>query len=186
VKKNQGRQGKKKRKKSNYDILPTMSKQLKIYTIENKEEETILRKKSTPVKEELFKDPKFQEFLDDLLYTALHSEEQGNVPAGGIAAPQVGENIRVFYTLNYDTDKWQLFINPKITPLGFSKTSIIEGCLSVPNIEGEVLRYRKVKIKYQDRNGKWEIKKLEDINAIAVQHELDHLEGVLFIDKINK
>jgi peptide deformylase len=68
--------------------------------------------------------------------------------------------------------------------MGFSKTSIIEGCLSVPNIEGEVLRYRKVKIKYQDKSGKWETKRLKDINAIAVQHELDHLEGVLFIDKM--
>ncbi len=161
-----------------------MPKQLKIYTIKNKEEEEILRKRSSPVKEKQFKDPKFGIFLDDLLYTALHSEDQVDVPAGGIAAPQVGENIRVFYTLNYDTDKWQLFINPKVTPIGFSKASIIEGCLSVPNIEGEVLRYRKVKIKYQDRNGEWKTTKLEDINAIAVQHELDHLEGVLFIDKM--
>lgn len=172
--------------KSNCDILPSMSKQLKIYTIKDKEEEKILRKKSVPVKEELFKDPKFQEFLDDLLYTALHSDEQDNVPAGGIAAPQVGRNIRVFYALNYDTDKWQLFINPEITLIGFSKTSTIEGCLSVPNIEGEVLRYRKVKIKYQDKDGKWKTKKFKDINAIAVQHELDHLEGVLFIDKMEK
>lgn len=172
--------------KSNCDILPTMSKQLKIYTIEDKEEEKSLRTKSLPVKEEQLKDPKFQEFLDDLLYTAIHSEEQDNVPAGGIAAPQVGENIRAFYTLNYDKDKWQLFINPEITPIGFSKTSTIEGCLSVPNIEGEVLRYRKVKIKYQDKDGKWKTKKFKDINAIAVQHELDHLEGVLFIDKMKE
>lgn len=163
-----------------------MSKQLKIYTIENKEEEKILRKRSSPVKGDLFKDQKFLEFLDDLLYTALHSEEQGNVPAGGIAAPQVGKNIRVFYALDYDTDKWQLFINPEITPRGFSKITTIEGCLSVPNIEGEVLRYKEVKIKYQDRNGKWKTKKLKDINAIAVQHELDHLEGVLFIDKMKE
>jgi len=163
-----------------------MAKQLKIYTIKDKEEEKILRKKSLPVDEEQFRDPKFHEFLDDLLYTALHSEDQDNVPAGGIAAPQVGKNIRVFYTLNYDTDKWQLFINPKITPIGFSKTSIIEGCLSVPNIEGEVLRYRKVKIKYQNKEGNRKTEKFEDINAIAVQHELDHLEGVLFIDKMKK
>ncbi|HRY22232.1 MAG TPA: peptide deformylase [Candidatus Dojkabacteria bacterium] len=163
-----------------------MSRQLKIYTIENKEEEKCLRKKSVPVDEKLLKDPKFREFLDDLLYTALHSEEQDNVPAGGIAAPQVGRNLRAFYTLDYDTDKWQLFINPKITSIGFSKISTIEGCLSVPNIEGEVLRNRKIIIKYQDKNGKWKTKKLKDINAIAVQHELDHLEGVLFIDKMKE
>ena len=163
-----------------------MSKQLKIYTIEDKEEEKKLRKKSIPITELQFKDPLIKEFLDNLLYTALHSEEQGNVPAGGIAAPQVGENIRVFYTLNYDTDKWQLFINPEITPIGFSKTSTIEGCLSVPNIEGEVLRYKRVKIKYQEKDGTWKTKKLKDINAIAVQHELDHLEGVLFIDKMKE
>jgi peptide deformylase len=161
-----------------------MPKQLKIYTIEDKDEEKVLRTKSSPVNKEQLQEPKFKKFFKNLLYTAQHSEEQNNVPAGGIAAPQVGKNIRVFYTLNYDTYKWQLFINPKVQPLGFTKISIVEGCLSVPNREGEVLRYKKIKIKYQDEGGNWKTEKFKNINAIAIQHELDHLDGILFIDKI--
>jgi peptide deformylase len=161
-----------------------MAKQLKIFTIEDKEEEKILREKSLPVTNEDLKDNNFKEFLDNLLHTALHSEEQGNVPAGGIAAPQVGIKKRVFHTLNYDTNKWQLFINPEVTPLGFIKTVTKEGCLSVPNREGDVMRYKKVKVKYQDINGEWKTEKYSDLNAVSIQHELDHLDGILFIDRI--
>ncbi len=161
-----------------------MSEQLKIYTIESKKEEEILRKKSSPVKEEQLKDPSFKKFLKDLLYTAEHSEEQDNVPAGGIAAPQVGKSIRVFLALNYDTNKWQTFINPEIEPVGYTKISTLEGCLSIPNREEEVMRYRRVRIKYQDEDGNWQKKKFKDFNAVTVQHELDHLDGILFIDRM--
>jgi peptide deformylase len=161
-----------------------MSKQLKIYTITDKKEEEVLRQKSSPVQEDQIKTSEFKEFLKDLLYTAQHSEEQGNVPAGGISAPQVGRNIRVSYILNYETNQWQLFINPEVEPNGFAKISTIEGCLSVPNREEEVMRYKKVKVKYQDEDGNWKTEKFKDYNAVTIQHELDHLDGILFIDKI--
>lgn len=161
-----------------------MSKQLKIYTITDKKEEEVLRQKSSPVQEDQMKTSEFKEFLKDLLYTAQHSEEQGNVPAGGISAPQVGRNIRVSYILNYTTNQWQLFINPEVEPNGFAKISTIEGCLSVPNREEEVMRYKKVKVKYQDEDGNWKTEKFKDYNAVTIQHELDHLDGILFIDKI--
>ena len=161
-----------------------MSKQLKIYTVADKKEEASLRKKSIPVTEEKMKDHEFKGFLENLLYTAQHSEEQDNVSADGIAAPQVGENLRVFYILNYNTNEWQIFINPEVQPLGFVKIYSIEGCLSVPDKEEEVMRYKKVKVKYQDADGKWKTEKFENFNAIAIQHELDHLDGILFIDRI--
>lgn len=161
-----------------------MAKQLKIYTIDNKNEEKSLREKSLPVTEIELKDSAFKEFLDDLLFTALHSEEQGNVAAGGIAAPQVGEKKRVFYILDYDTNEWKLFINPEVTPHGFAKTVTKEGCLSVPNREEDVLRYKKIKIKYQDIDGNWKNEKYSDLNAVSIQHELDHLDGILFIDRL--
>ena len=161
-----------------------MAKQLKIYTIENKIEEELLRKKSLPVTDEEIRSESFQQFLKDLLFTAQHSEEQGNVAAGGIAAPQVGQGKRVFYTLNYDTDKWQLFINPEVTPLNFTKVVTKEGCLSVPNREEDVMRYQKIKVRYQNAQGKWITEKYKDLNAVSIQHELDHLDGILFIDRI--
>ncbi|MDD4382101.1 MAG: peptide deformylase [Candidatus Dojkabacteria bacterium] len=163
-----------------------MGKMLKIYTIENDKEEKILRQKSLDIPTEKFKNKEFREFLDDLLYTAIHSEEQGNVPAGGISAPQVGVNKNIFYILNYDTNKWELFINPSVEPTGFIKMTTEEGCLSVPNILGNVNRYKNIKVKFQDLDGNWITKKYSDLNAITIQHEKDHLEGILFIDRMDK
>ncbi len=161
-------------------IYLSMAKALRILTIENKEDEKILRKKSSPVQMEEFKTKELEEFLDNLLETAKQSEE----PAGGIAASQVGVNKNIFYLLNYDTNEWELFINPTVEPEGFTKTSIEESCLSVPGREEKVLRYKKVKVKYQDREGNKQTKKYSDLNAITIQHEKDHLEGILFIDRI--
>lgn len=163
-----------------------MPKTLKIITIKDKEEEKLLRQKSQDISTEEIKTPQFQEFLDDLLYTAQHSEEQGNVPAGGIAAVQVNEHKRIFFILNYDTNEWEVFINPKIEVEEFLKTTTKEGCLSVPDFLGDVTRYLKVKIKYQNREGEGETKRYEGLNAVSIQHEGDHLEGVLFIDKMEK
>lgn len=163
-----------------------MSKALKIITIKDREEEKLLRTKSLPISLEMLQSKEFKSFLEDLLFTAQHSEDQGNVPAGGIAAIQVGRNLRAFYSLNYDTDQWELFINPSIEPEGFLKTTGEEGCLSVPDVTGNVSRYYKVKIRFQDLDGNWITKKYRDINATSIQHEYDHLEGILFIDKIEK
>lgn len=163
-----------------------MAKSLKILTIKDKKEESILREKSFPVSKEDLKDKEFRIFLDNLLYTATHSEDQGNVAAGGIAAIQVGLKKRVFYSLNYDTDEWELFINPSVEPEGFLRITNVEGCLSVPDFEGKVTRYYKVKVKYQDLNGNWITKRYRDINATSIQHELDHLEGILFTDRIEE
>ena len=161
-----------------------MAKQLKIYTTENKEEEKFLRGKSKYVSTKEISSGKFKLFTKDLLYTARHSQEQDNEAADGIAAPQVGQSLRVFYIQNHETDKWQLFINPEVTPLGFLKITGIEGCLSVPNREGEVMRYKRVKVRYQDIDGKWKTEKFKDYNAVIIQHELDHLDGILFIDRL--
>lgn len=163
-----------------------MIKALKILTIENPKDETILRKKSNLVTPELLKSNEFKSFVKALLYTAEHSEDQGNVPAGGIASIQVGKPYRAFYSLNYDTNQWELFINPTVEPEGFLKVKGEEGCLSVPNKVGNVERYYKIKIKYQDKDGKWITKRYKDINATSIQHEYDHLEGILFIDKMER
>lgn len=163
-----------------------MPKALNILKNNNPKEDSILRGRSLLVTPEELNSKEFKDFLDDLLYTAQHSEDQGNVPAGGIAAIQVGRNKRVFYSLNYDTDQWELFINPSVEPQGFLKINGEEGCLSVPNKIGNVSRYYKIKVRYQDLSGKWFTKRYNDINATSIQHEHDHLEGILFIDRMDK
>ena len=163
-----------------------MSKSLPIYTINNPEEEKSLRQGSESIDPKDITKPENQEFFENLKYTAEHSEEEGHYPAGGIAAPQVGKNIRAFYLLNYDTDEWELFINPEVQITSFLKISVPEACLSVPHIEGEVERYKTIKVKYLDKNGKKQTKRFRDLNAITVQHENDHLDGILFIDRIKE
>lgn len=156
-----------------------MQKELKIYTINNKKEEKELRTPSVSVTNDEIHNPSFVKFVKDLLHTAKKSK----IPACGIAAPQVGVHKRLFYILNYDTDEWELFINPQIEPSGFMKIMLEESCLSVPDVEEKILRYKNIKIKYQDLKGNRHTKKYSDYNAVTIQHENDHLDGILFIDK---
>ncbi len=159
-------------------------KKLKIFTIENSEEEKVLRTVSKPVSKDEIDTEDFQKFLDNLLYTAKNSEEQVGVESAGISAPQVGVNKRVSYIFNYDTGEFEVLINPIVQPIG-TKTAIdLEGCLSIPNIEDRVERFKKIKVKYTNREGRKVNRRFVDLNARVVQHEFDHLEGVLFIDKL--
>jgi peptide deformylase len=98
----------------------------------------------------------------------------------GLAAPQIGLSKRIVVI---DTGEGIIeMINPEIIE---KKGSVIglEGCLSVPQYEGDVERAEFVTVKYQDRKGKEIVEKAEGLFAIAIQHETDHLNGVLFIDK---
>lgn len=106
-------------------------------------------------------------------------KENGIVPVG-IAAPQIGIPKRIFVvSLN---DVFYVFVNPSIKPFG-KKTSLIEGCLSFPDIYIKVDRPEKVKVKYFNEKG--DIKKLraQDFPAKVIQHEHDHLDGILLSDK---
>lgn len=156
--------------------------QLKIYTIEDPNEEKFLREKSIEVSLAEIKSEEFQKFLKDLLHTAKTSEEQVGVESGGISAPQVGVHKRVSYIYNYDTEEFEVLINPIVQNIG-KKTDIdVEGCLSIPNIEKEVERFRKIKVKYIDKDGNRINRRFSNLNARVIQHEVDHLDGILFID----
>ena len=80
---------------------------------------------------------------------------------------------------------FEAYINPRWTPDGDEKVTDTEGCLSVPNWYGEVERYANVTVKYQDIHGKRKQKKATGLLARCIQHETDHLNGILFIEKAN-
>ncbi|MBI2356437.1 peptide deformylase [Candidatus Dojkabacteria bacterium] len=159
-----------------------MKKVLKVITVY--EDEKTLRKISKDIPLEEVTSEKFHKFLDNLKITALNSElPQGWEPAG-LAAIQVGEEKNVFIAIDLDTGDFKEFINPRIKTIG-EKTSIdIEGCLSIPDLTGYVERPKKVKVTYLDRFGKQHTERLSGFNARIVQHEYDHLIGVLFTDKL--
>ncbi|MDD5769552.1 MAG: peptide deformylase [Candidatus Gracilibacteria bacterium] len=108
----------------------------------------------------------------------------------GLAAPQIGENKRLIIVSllrdredeNYQT---VLMINPEILEKSQETDIETEGCLSVPGKRGEVQRYKSIKLNYIDENKKQKTLILNGISARIIQHEIDHLDGVLFVDKIN-
>lgn len=108
----------------------------------------------------------------------------------GLAAPQVGENIQLIVmdiSGPEERDELRVLINPQITLSGDAICSEGEGCLSVPhNYRADVTRQSKVHLKCQDLDGNCIEEDLEDYPAIVVQHEMDHLEGKLFIDHISR
>lgn len=132
-------------------------------------------------------DREVRETIEDMWYALEHSKIDGV----GIAAPQVGVSKRIFL-LREGKKKYNVFINPEIVwrseETGAGKTkkgdTFLEGCLSIPNLYGPVIRPLSIEVEYTDDRGKRFRKKLDEPLSRYVQHEYDHLNGVLFTDHI--
>lgn len=135
-----------------------------------------LRKVSAPV--EQFTD-ELQTLIDDMFETMYHAK------GVGLAAPQVGANIRLnVVDCSADKSGQKVYINPEILASeGHEKFK--EGCLSVPGALETVVRAKKVTVKALDRHGHEFIEELEGLDAECIQHEIDHLNGKLFIDLLS-
>ena len=123
------------------------------------------------------------ELISDMIETMYHKD------GIGIAAPQVGVSVRII-VCDYEYSKTGekkpiVYINPEIIEFDGDITSE-EGCLSVPNVFADVTRFSAIKIKYLDINMKEQIVVAEDTQAVVLQHEIDHLNGILFVDKVSK
>lgn len=142
-----------------------------------------LRQKSRLLDLEEIKKADFKQLLLDMEETMLKKD------GAGLAAPQVGKNIRLVVIRH--EDKTLFLINPKITKKSWAKETDEEGCLSVLNDQGEIIyapveRYKKVNCLYWDASGQKQKIPAEKLLARVIQHELDHLDGVLFIDHLTK
>ena len=161
-----------------------MGKILKVYTVEDKDEEKFLREHSKDVTLEQLHSEKFQTFLDNLLFTVQNVETDEGYIAAGLAAVQVGEHYNVFCILKGDERDYEMFINPKMEILstiqGFEK----EACFSIPKREERVPRFRKIRLTYLNRKGEKQKKVFTDYEAREIQHEYDHTQGILFTDRI--
>lgn len=100
----------------------------------------------------------------------------------GLASTQIGRKEQFFVALN--GQDFISVINPKILFAGKRSKTYFEGCLSIPNIYGEVKRALNMKVSYQDETGKINQKFLKGVNAWIFQHEMDHLNGILFPDHV--
>lgn len=147
--------------------------------------EPSLRQKSKPV---IKIDKKIKDVIRDLKDTLAVQKDPEGV---GLAAPQIGKNLRIFYAKYKKFEK--LVINPEIIKIDYSKKDdtnkksdkeILEGCLSLPYYYGPLKRAPQVTIKYMDETGKILTEFFEGFHAQIVLHEIDHLEGILFIDHL--
>ena len=120
--------------------------------------------------------------MDDMLETMY------DAPGIGLAAVQIGEPVRVIVMdLQEDDEKNpRFFVNPEILPLTEDTLPYEEGCLSVPDVFEEVERPTECRIRYLDYNGNEVEEVAEGLFAVCIQHEMDHLEGTLFIDYLSR
>jgi peptide deformylase len=144
----------------------------------------ILRKKSVDIDADY---PDLKQLIDDMFETMYKAD------GVGLAAPQIGKSINliVINTRPLSDDEPELkdfkrvFINPKITFNLEKKTTVEEGCLSIPGIHEDVSRPTELTIEYFNENFEKVIETLKGFRAIVIQHEYDHLSGILFVDKIS-
>jgi peptide deformylase len=144
----------------------------------------ILRARARGLDRTEIKSPPVQKLIDDMIATMV---EYHGV---GLAAPQVHEGLRLFVAVLDESDRDDgktepiAIINPEITPVGTEMAEDWEGCLSVPDIRGRVPRARDIKLRAYDRRGDRIELRARDFSARVVQHETDHLDGVLFFDRM--
>ncbi len=144
----------------------------------------ILRKKAKPIEEVT---DELRKLAEDMLVTM---DENNGI---GLAAPQVGRGIRLFILRNYEEledgqirlTEPQAFINPKITLVGEETQVDTEGCLSIPGIRAEVVRPLKIVVEATDLDGRKFTEEVEGYKARVILHENDHINGVLFIDRLD-
>jgi peptide deformylase len=149
----------------------------------------VLRQVSREVSPQEIPLPGFQQLLDDMIDTMYEYD------GVGLAAPQVHQNLRVcVIDIREDEPRYSgkhpsglcVFINPKLEALTTSTNQTWEGCLSVPGLRGLVSRPTKVRCTYLDREGKAHEFVAQGFLAIVLQHEFDHLDGVLYVDRIKE
>jgi peptide deformylase len=142
----------------------------------------VLRAKARTVDKTELKNATVQQFIDSMIDTMY---EYSGV---GLAAPQVHESLRLFVAMLDADGRGEgdavVVINPEITVIGDATVDGWEGCLSIPDIRGRVPRAQHVKLSALDRHGKRFELDLKDFPARVVQHEADHLDGVLFFDRM--
>jgi peptide deformylase len=144
----------------------------------------VLRAKARPLEKAEIRSGVIQQLIDDMLDTM--AEYHGV----GLAAPQVHEGVRIFVAAldTGDDDEEDseaiALINPEITVVGPDVVEDWEGCLSIPDIRGRVPRAREIKVRAFDRSGARLELNAHDFPARVIQHETDHLDGVLFFDRM--
>lgn len=148
--------------------------------------EPVLRQATRTVSPEELASSTFQEFIDDLVGTMRHAN------GAGLAANQVFNSVQVCALEVADNPRYPykpnipltVLVNPKLTPLSADRFDNYEGCLSVPDLRGVVPRFAEIRVEALDRFGQRLDFEARGITAGTYQHECDHLDGHLFLDRV--
>ncbi|MEY4606707.1 MAG: hypothetical protein RLY45_1467 [Actinomycetota bacterium] len=147
----------------------------------------LLRETSREVSRDELASPGMQQLIDDLIDT-MHAAN-----GAGIAAPQVGELVRITTIEVNKNPRYPykppipltVVVNPVIEFLDDEMVEVNEGCLSVPNMRGNVMRHVNIRVRYLDRHGVEHDEVKRGLTAGTFQHEIDHLDGLLFLDRVH-
>jgi peptide deformylase len=138
-----------------------------------------LKVKATPVERV---DDKIRRLMDDMLETMYVA------PGIGLAAPQVGVALRIVVvdvTHEGETRRPLRMVNPELLWVSDEDATYEEGCLSLPEQYADVVRPARIRVRYQDHQGEIRDKEADGLLATVIQHEMDHLDGVLFVDHLS-
>jgi peptide deformylase len=148
----------------------------------------VLRRGARDVTPEELQSPEVQRLIDDMIETKRAAN------GAGLAANQVGETVRIAIAEVQGTNPRYpykppiplcVMVNPAIAPLDDELVEINEGCLSVPDLRGDLKRYVSIRVSYLDREGHEHVEVKRGLTAGTFQHEVDHLDGVLCVDRAN-
>jgi peptide deformylase len=146
----------------------------------------VLRERSREVTSDELRSPEIQSLIDDLIETKREAN------GAGLAANQIGETVRVAVVeVEPDNPRYPykppvpltVIVNPEIEAVDDETFSVNEGCLSIPNLRGELDRHLSIRVSYLDREGTERIDTRRGLTAGTFQHEVDHLDGILFVDR---
>lgn len=150
-----------------------MSKKLEIIKYPN----PILQKKSGKIKDPL--DPEVQKLIENMIYTLASSSD-----GVGLSAPQVGKSVRL--CIIREGSEILSFLNPQISQYSQKRVEEKEGCLSFPGVYLPISRAENIKVRYLNEKGEKSKLKATGLLARILQHEIDHLDGILIVDRSKK
>lgn len=146
----------------------------------------VLRERAREIGVDELADPSFQSLVDDLVETMRAAG------GAGLAAPQVGASLRVFVVEVRDNPRYpykpnmplRVLVNPEVRALSEEQFEVVEGCLSIPDLRGRLRRSAEIEVAYTDRDGNRHVDVIRGLSAGTFQHEQDHLDGILFVDRV--
>lgn len=157
---------------------------MRVMSIADTADSLLLRRECQPMVEQMVGSGELQTLCRRMLATVNDPENEGV----GIAAPQVGVSRRMVAVQRYDKQgaPFEFFLNPEIVAMLGEKQLGGEGCLSIPDMRGEVMRAWSIVLKYRDLDFAEQTDTVNGFTAVIFQHEVDHLDGVLYIDRMEK